>query len=86
LQSVERRRRAGRNDRLRKNPDRWKSGIAAIADKKFRFTDYSFNTIVYSTLKRAHKVVESVGGKVTESEIIVPAQQPKAPKREHGSH
>jgi hypothetical protein len=35
-----------------------------------------------STLKRAGKVVESVGGKVTDSEIIVPAQQPKAPKPE----
>jgi hypothetical protein len=65
-----------------KIPDRWKSGVAAIADKKFQFTDYSFNTIVDSTLKRAGKVVESVGGKVTESEIIVPEQQPKAPKLE----
>ena len=63
-------------------PDVWKSGIAAIADKKFQFTDYSFSTIVDSTLKRAFKVVQSVGGKVTDSEIIVPLQQPKAPKLE----
>jgi hypothetical protein len=65
-----------------KIPDEWKSGIAAIADKKFQFTDYSFSTIVDSTLKRTFKVVESVGGKVTDSEIIVPFQQPKAPKLE----
>ncbi|MFN7929291.1 MAG: ADP-ribosylglycohydrolase family protein [Blastocatellia bacterium] len=63
-------------------PDRWKSGLAAIADKKFQFTDYSFNSIVDSTIKRAHKVIASVGGKVTDSEIIVPAQSPKAPKLE----
>lgn len=63
-------------------PDQWKSGLAAIADKKFQFTDYSFNSIVDSTLKRAHKVVESVGGKITDNEITVPVQQPKAPKLE----
>lgn len=65
-----------------KIPDRWKSGIAAIADKKFQFTDYSFNTIVDSTLKRTFKVVQSVGGKVTDNEISVPVQQAKAPKLE----
>ena len=65
-----------------KIPDEWKSGIAAIADTKFQFTDYSFNTIVDSTLKRALKVVESAGGKVTDSEIVVPPQQPRAPRLE----
>ncbi|MBS1812677.1 MAG: ADP-ribosylglycohydrolase family protein [Acidobacteria bacterium] len=65
-----------------KIPDNWKSGIAAIADKKFQFTDYSFNTIVDSTIRRAHKVITSVGGKVTDSEIVVPVQLPKAPKLE----
>lgn len=68
-----------------KIPDNWKSGIAAIADRKFQFTDYSFNTIIDSTIKRAHKVVTSVGGKVTDSEISVPTQAPKAPKLEQWS-
>lgn len=66
-------------------PDRWKSGIAAIADRKFQFTDYSFNTIVDSTLRRALKVVASVGGKVTPDEITVPLQPPRAPKLEQWS-
>lgn len=65
-----------------KIPDRWKSGIADIADKKFQFTDYSFNTIVDSTIQRTFKVVRSVGGKVTDAEITIPTQEPKAPKLE----
>lgn len=65
-----------------KIPDAWKSGIATIADQKFQFTDYSFNSIVDSTIKRASKVITSVGGKVTDSEILVPVQPAKAPKLE----
>ena len=65
-----------------KIPDRWKSGIAAIADKKFQFTDYSFNSIVDSTIKRAHKVIASVGGNVTDGEVSIPMQAPKAAKLE----
>lgn len=65
-----------------KIPDEWKSGIPAIADQKFQYTDYSFNSIVDSTIKRALKVVASVGGKVTDKEIIIPVQLAKAPKLE----
>ncbi|MBO0727389.1 MAG: ADP-ribosylglycohydrolase family protein, partial [Blastocatellia bacterium] len=39
-------------------PDRWKMGLAEIADKKFDYTNYSFNTIAASTLGRALKVIE----------------------------
>ena len=34
-------------------PEEWKSGIPAIADKKFNYTDFTFHTIVDSTEKRA---------------------------------
>lgn len=34
-------------------PDEFKSGIAGIAREKFEFTDYSFDEICQSTLKRA---------------------------------
>jgi len=63
-------------------PDKWKAGIPALANTKFAFTQYSFNEIVASTQVRALKVVSSVGGKVTDSEIEVPVQQPKAPPLE----
>lgn len=63
-------------------PDLCKSGIPALADRKFAFTDYSFNDIVRSTEKRALQVIRDAGGKVTESEVIVPRQSPRAPKLE----
>lgn len=63
-------------------PDQWKSGIDAIANEKFSFTDYSFNGITDSTVKRALKIVEGVGGKISGDEIVIPYQSPKAPKLE----
>jgi hypothetical protein len=63
-------------------PDRWKSGIAAIADTKFDYTNYTFNTITESTIRRALRVIAMAGGKVTEVEVIIPAQEPTAWKLE----
>lgn len=63
-------------------PDKWKSGISAIADKKFDYTNYSFNSITDSTVKRALKVIEMAGGKVTDTEVIIPIQKPKPAKLE----
>ena len=63
-------------------PDVWKSGIPKLADTRFEFTSYSFNEIVRSTLKRALQVVEGAGGRVSATEVEVPAQAPKAPPLE----
>ncbi|PYQ16032.1 MAG: hypothetical protein DMF79_19100, partial [Acidobacteria bacterium] len=63
-------------------PEVWKSGIPKLADTKFEFTSYSFNEIVRSTLKRALQVVEGAGGRVTATEVEVPAQASKAPPLE----
>jgi hypothetical protein len=63
-------------------PDVWKAGILAIADTRFSFTQYSFNQIVASTQARALKVVEGAGGKVTATQIEIPAQEPEAPPLE----
>ena len=63
-------------------PDKWKSGIPAIADRKFDYTSYSFNGIIDSTMARALKVVERAGGNVTDTEIVVPVEEPKAPTLE----
>jgi hypothetical protein len=63
-------------------PDRWKAGLAEIADKKFDYTNYSFNTITSSTLGRALKVIEMAGAKVAGDEITIPYQSPKPPKLE----
>ncbi len=65
-----------------KIPDFWKSGIPALADTKFEFTNYSFNGICKSTLERALKVIRKAGGRVEGNEVIVPDQAPMAPKLE----
>ncbi len=63
-------------------PDKWKSGIPAIADRKFDYTQSSYNDICRATLARALKVVKLAGGRVTDSEVFVPYQKPKAAKLE----
>ena len=65
-----------------KIPDQFKSGIPALAEKKFDYTDYSFNSICDSTLNRALAVIRDNGGKVTDSEVLIARQSPKAPKLE----
>ncbi len=63
-------------------PEKWKSGISALADTRFAFTHYSFNEIVASTTARALKVVQGTGGKVTSAQIEIPLQEPKPPPLE----
>ncbi|MGH9847503.1 MAG: ADP-ribosylglycohydrolase family protein [Blastocatellia bacterium] len=63
-------------------PAEWKAGIERIADEKFSFTDYSFNGITASTMRRALKVIEGAGGRISGDEITIPWQAPKAPKLE----
>lgn len=67
---------------FRRIPDEFKSGIAKLADEKFEFTDYSFNTICESTLQRALSLIRKNGGQVTDTEVVVPGQSPKPPKLE----
>jgi hypothetical protein len=63
-------------------PDRFKNDIAKLADKKFSFTDYSFNEIVESSESRALKTIADNGGTVTETEVVIPQQSPRPPKLE----
>lgn len=63
-------------------PDHWKAGIPKLADTKFEFTDYSFNSITESTVQRALKVIEKAGGKISDAAVVIPYQAPKAPKLE----
>ena len=61
-------------------PESYKPELDKLADTKFDFTEYSFNDIVKSTEARALKIIQQAGGKVSETEVVIPRQSPKAPK------
>lgn len=58
-------------------PDEYKRGIASIADEKFSYTGYTFNTIVASSLRRAVALVERNGGRVEGDRITIRTQKPR---------
>lgn len=65
-----------------KIPEHYKPDLAQLADTKFDFTEYSFNDIVKSSEARALQVIRNAGGRVTDTEVVIPRQSAKAPKLE----
>jgi hypothetical protein len=65
-----------------KIPDIWKSGIPAIAGKKFAFTNHTFQSIVESTTQRAVELVQKQGGQFLGDALVVPVQEPVPAKLE----
>ena len=63
-------------------PGKWTAPLAAIADEKFSYTNYSFNSIVKSTVERAKLVVKKEGGSVDEEGLTVPVEKPVTLKLE----
>jgi hypothetical protein len=63
-------------------PDVWKSGIPAIADKKFDYTEFTFHTIVDSTMKRTLALIQKTGGTVASDRATIKTQSPQEPKLE----
>lgn len=57
-------------------PAEWKNGIDEIANEKFAFTNYSLNSIVESTEKRAIGLVESKGGRRDGDVLVVKTEAP----------
>ncbi len=57
-------------------PDKWKSGIPAIANRKFDYTQSSFVDVCEATVRRALALVERAGGDVTETSVSIPVQLP----------
>jgi hypothetical protein len=60
-------------------PDEWKGGIPAIAQTRFNYTDYSFDGIVDSTLKRALALIRDTGGHVEGETAVIAMESPKPP-------
>jgi hypothetical protein len=65
-----------------KIPAQFTADLPGLENRKFDYTAYSFNDIVKSTEARALKVIQLNGGKVSDAEVVVKLQQPKAPKLE----
>lgn len=63
-------------------PDKWKGGLPAIANQKFKFTDFTFNTIVASTQRRAIELVKRNGGRLDGETLVVKLQTPKPARLE----
>jgi hypothetical protein len=63
-------------------PARWTDPLPAIADKRFSYTDYSFNSIVQSTIERTKRVARQEGGSVDAESLIIPPQEPEKLKLE----
>jgi hypothetical protein len=66
-------------------PAKFKAEMPKLENRKFDFTDYSFNDIVRSTEARALKLIRQTGGRVTDTEVVIKTQTPKAPKLEQWS-
>ena len=54
-------------------------GIAAIEDKNFSHTDYSFKTLIPACQRMTERIIERVGGEVTEDGYVIPLQSPEPP-------
>jgi len=63
-------------------PEQWKSGIAAIADSQFIFTDYSFRTVVDRSLEYAKQLIVDNGGRIDGTRALIKAQPPLPPALE----
>jgi hypothetical protein len=58
-------------------PEKWTAPLAAIADENFSYTNYSFNSVVQSTIERAKRVVAQEGGATSDLALEIPVQQPE---------
>lgn len=54
----------------------WTSGLAAIEDQKFSFTEYSPKTLLAACQRVAEQVIQRVGGAVEAEAYVIPVQEP----------
>lgn len=63
-------------------PEKFKRGIAAIENRQFSYTNYTFPSIVDSTVKRAIALAVKTGGKMENETLTVRTQKPKPARLE----
>jgi hypothetical protein len=57
----------------------WTSGIAGMADGKFEYTNYSFNTLIPASQRMTEALIVHAGGKVEGDAYSIPAQVAQPP-------
>lgn len=62
-------------------PEGWVSGLSSIQQKKFSFTEYSFDTLVPACQRVAEQIIRREGGAVEPQAYVIPRQSPRAPRR-----
>lgn len=55
------------------------AGIPAMADTKFAFTDYSFNTLIAACQRMTEQIIQRAGGTVTPTAYQISVQNPQPP-------
>lgn len=65
-----------------KIPGIWKAGIPDVMDTKFLYTELTLRDVVTSTEKHALALIKRSGGRVSDTEVIIPGQNPEAAKFE----
>ena len=63
-------------------PAKWTQPLPELAARKFSYTNYSFNSIVESTVARARRVIQKEGGRLDDQGVVVPVQKPTLLKLE----
>ncbi len=66
-------------------PDAWKAGIPKVQETKFLYTDYTLNNVIEATEKHALELIRRAGGSVSDTDVIIPFQAPKAAEWEQWS-
>ncbi len=61
--------------------EEWTGGMAAIADKEFSFTDYSFDSLIPACRRMTEAIIERTGGEVGERSYRIARQAPSAPEQ-----
>ncbi len=56
------------------------AGIPAMADTRFAYTDYSFNTLIPACQRMTEQIIQRAGGTVTADSYTIPVQVPQPPR------
>jgi hypothetical protein len=63
-------------------PADWRAELEKVQNGKFSYTNYSFDSIVASSLKRAGEAVVRGGGQVRDGKLFIPQTRPVPPALE----